>query len=83
MTTEHCENRFRFFSQWCGKMLPESEPFKLVNEMMEKLDKKAGKKPHSSQTAVDSFFSYLYYSTQTEIFATEMGHLKRNGKPFS
>jgi hypothetical protein len=48
----------------------------------EKLDKKAGKKTHTSQTAVDSFFSYLYYSTQTEILATGMGHAKRKGKTF-
>src|SRR5216683_897068 len=26
MTTNHCENHVRFFSQWSGRMLPESEP---------------------------------------------------------
>jgi hypothetical protein len=30
----------------------------------------AEKKSQSSQTAVDSFFSYLYYSPQTEMSAT-------------
>jgi hypothetical protein len=57
---------------------------------LENVAEGAGKKPHPSQTAVDSFFNYLYYSTQTtesEMFASAVafppnGHKKRESKAF-